>query len=134
MAIFGIRLGWHGADKTVVDKAEADCAGADKTVQRAKRISHEGVTRLKSVVSRPPAVNEHRRPNSGRAIRTGHAVFLISSEPAPMSCLLASDNDTHPHRTRRHRTLSGVVALTVFGLFLSDPARAADTSDIPAPA
>jgi peptidyl-prolyl cis-trans isomerase C len=48
-----------------------------------------------------------------------------------MSCLLASDNVTHPHRTRRDTTPSGVLALMLFGLFLSDPARAAD---IPAPA
>jgi peptidyl-prolyl cis-trans isomerase C len=45
-----------------------------------------------------------------------------------MSCLSASDNVTHPPRTRRGTTPSGVLALTLFGLFLSDPARAADIS------
>jgi hypothetical protein len=37
---------WLAGDKTVVDKAEAD--GADKAVRQAKRISHAGVTGLKS--------------------------------------------------------------------------------------
>lgn len=50
-----------------------------------------------------------------------------------MPCLLASDTVTHPPRTRRHGTPSGLLALSLFGLLLANPARAADT-DSPAPA